>query len=56
MIDDRWYNIDTRPTFIEIIKLTNCNQKHNMLLQMILLNVLLPKNSLGENDADLKDR
>ena len=55
-IDDRWYNIDTRPTFIEILKLTICNQKHKMLLQMILLNLLLPKNSLGENDADLKDR
>ena len=47
MTDDT--TIDTRQPFIEIIK-------HKMLLQTILLNLLLPKNSLGQTNADLKDR
>ena len=29
--------------------------KHKMLLQLIILNLFLPRNGLGENDTDILD-
>ena len=57
MTDDTTLTRDQH--FIEIIKETLCYcdiKNCQMLLQIILLNLLLPKFSFGENDADLKDR